>query len=257
MYTSIHAKAPKTYMNWSPNSYFGQSLDDPHGGYTQYWPGKQYVDMVGISFYHYGGQERQNIMPAYHEAFDKITQFDKLYASGQGLPMILSETGASYVRRLFLLAFCLVMPNADVVLSPPLQTTILQTGKPESGGASEHDIKMEWLRQLLSCDILRSVTSLKAITWFEVIKDENATGNTITKQEDFRLISTTDKTLNSDALKYLSNADAAGSACTKPTGSTTLTRETTTTSRSSTSTSKTSSTPTGSATGRCPARLKH
>jgi hypothetical protein len=38
---------------------------------------------------------------------------------------------------------------------------------------------------------------------FEVIKDENAAGNTIVKEEDFRLISSGNKALTSSALGVL------------------------------------------------------
>lgn len=34
-------------MLWSPNSFFGNTIDDVHGGYTKYWPGANYVDIVG------------------------------------------------------------------------------------------------------------------------------------------------------------------------------------------------------------------
>lgn len=97
--SAVHAKTNRTYMNWSPNARFADSLSDTRGGYTQYWPGKQYVDMVGLSYYHYGGYERLNQVPSPGEALGVLSEFDRLYSSAQGLPMILSETSASYVSR--------------------------------------------------------------------------------------------------------------------------------------------------------------
>lgn len=100
MYNAIHSKTTRTYMNWSPNSFFGETLDSVHGGYTPYWPGQDYVDMVGISWYHYGGQERLNVLPEAGVALAKMKQFDYLYGSGQGLPLVLSETSAAYVSTI-------------------------------------------------------------------------------------------------------------------------------------------------------------
>lgn len=134
---AIRAKAPTTYMNWSPNSMLDTSVDDKKG-YTMYFPGAQYVDLVGLSWYHFGGQYRSNVLPDPGQAIGMMKQFDDIYGpGGYNLPFILSETGASY-------------------------TTIIQTGQPESGGASEIDIKKEWFRQLTSCQMLRDLPNLKA-----------------------------------------------------------------------------------------------
>lgn len=45
---AVRAKANETYMLWSPNSMYNNddNIDDPHGGYTPYWPGKDAVEWV-------------------------------------------------------------------------------------------------------------------------------------------------------------------------------------------------------------------
>ena len=84
-------------MLWSPNSQFANNNDikQVHGGWTPYWPGKNFVDLgeicsklpnnprsetisVGLSFYAYGGYERQNILPPKNMALNMIKNFDRV-----------------------------------------------------------------------------------------------------------------------------------------------------------------------------------
>lgn len=37
-------------MLWAPNSGFGNDQDALLGGYTKYWPGGEWVDMIGEFF---------------------------------------------------------------------------------------------------------------------------------------------------------------------------------------------------------------
>lgn len=82
-------------MLWSPNSLMGDV--NGLGGYTQYWPASDTVDIVGLSFYAYGGHERLNIMPDTTGSLNIMKQFNNMYASPKNLPFVLSETAASYV----------------------------------------------------------------------------------------------------------------------------------------------------------------
>ncbi|KAH9813263.1 hypothetical protein DFH28DRAFT_364977 [Melampsora americana] len=45
VWQAIKSKTSGTHMLWAPNSLFG-GLNDVKGGYKQYWPGAQYVDML-------------------------------------------------------------------------------------------------------------------------------------------------------------------------------------------------------------------
>ncbi|KAK9900270.1 glycoside hydrolase family 26 protein [Cystobasidium minutum MCA 4210] len=178
--TAVRKHAPDTYLLWSPNSFFGgdgatdeEMIAGKRGGWKPYYPGDDQVDIVGLSFYHYGGFERLNKRPADGAALKMMKAFDKLYGSAKGKPMVLSETGASFAR------------NAT-------------TGQPSPGGATEYNIKLDWLKQLTSPQLREQVPSYKALCW-----DENAGGNSPVKTMDFRLITSGDKTLNKDALNYL------------------------------------------------------
>lgn len=164
--TAVRAYAPETYMLWSPNSLYSNTgnTSDIYGGYEPYWPGAENVDIVGLSFYHYGGFERLNNWPRPDEARNVMTRFDQMFGSTQGIAFVLSETGAAWTR------------DADSGVNAP-------------GNATESEIKWNWLWQLTNPDISRALPSYKALCWFEVVKDENASGDSIVKEEDFRLVS--------------------------------------------------------------------
>ncbi|OAV91823.1 hypothetical protein PTTG_07558 [Puccinia triticina 1-1 BBBD Race 1] len=168
------------YMLWAPNVAFGSYNDSIRGGYSRYWPGADTVDISGLSFYHFGGERRLNVLPQPGEALEKIQEFSELYGAGQGKPVVLAETGAAY-------------------------TTSLRSGRPTVGGASNHDIKFAWLQQLLSGELKYHVPELKAVSWFELIKDENAgVQGTSVRCEDYRLL-VGEKRLSQDAVRYLSS----------------------------------------------------
>uniref|UniRef100_A0A0S1MJB9 GH26 domain-containing protein n=1 Tax=Phakopsora pachyrhizi TaxID=170000 RepID=A0A0S1MJB9_PHAPC len=161
---AIRKRAPNTYMMWAPNARFGKSVNSVKGGYSPYWPGSQYVDIAALSYYHFGGPSRLNIVPAQNEAIEKLKEFSKLYGyRGKGKPIVLAETSAPFTRSLF--------------------------GKvPERGGGSEEEIKISWLSQLFSGKMHGEVPELKAISWFEVKKNEKAPDGRYRKSEDFRLL---------------------------------------------------------------------
>ncbi|PLW12059.1 hypothetical protein PCANC_17652 [Puccinia coronata f. sp. avenae] len=185
---AVRSVAPKTLMLWAPNSGFGKDHDALLGGYTKYWPGGELVDMIGLSFYHYGGHERANVIPAPTEALDTINEFVKLFGSKtHDRPVVLAETAASYTRSL--------------------------DGKPAPGTANERDIKLAWMSQLLSRSMAEAVPELKAIVWFEVMKNENAAGNTPVKSEDFRIVT---GPLGQDAHKLLAHRSSKSSKVRKP-----------------------------------------
>lgn len=106
-------------MLWSPNERYADPTS-VYGGYTPYWPDPSTVDIVGLSFYHYGTQARLNNLPVPGEALDVMSEFDsvsrirrlvqllhsklmchfhacQLFGSAQSKSIVLSETGAAYV----------------------------------------------------------------------------------------------------------------------------------------------------------------
>ncbi|MBW0470938.1 hypothetical protein O181_010653 [Austropuccinia psidii MF-1] len=161
---AVRSRAPDTYMMWSPNVRFGASVDSIKGGYTPYWPGSDYVDIAGLSYYHFGGRERNNILPEATAAINNISEFANLYGlKGEGKPIVLAETAAPYTRS-------------------------VATKKPVRGGAPELNIKLAWLKQLFSEKMKKAVPELRAISWFEVVKVEKAPESNTNKLEDFRLL---------------------------------------------------------------------
>ncbi|KAG0140966.1 hypothetical protein CROQUDRAFT_664478 [Cronartium quercuum f. sp. fusiforme G11] len=173
---AVKSRTSSTSMLWSPNSAFGK-VNDIRGGYAKYWPGSKHVDIIGLSFYHYGGYDRSNVMPTAREAQVLIKDFSDLYSKPHNLPVVLSETGASYTRS-------------------------LSTGQSAPGGASEYSIKLHWLQQLVSKDLRQAVPLFKAFTWFEVKKNENAAGSSPVKSEDFRLVMG-DLKMSTDAVAFM------------------------------------------------------
>ncbi|PLW20040.1 hypothetical protein PCANC_08470 [Puccinia coronata f. sp. avenae] len=161
----IKSVTNRSYMVWSPNARFGDSVDDVRGGYSPYFPEVWSVDIVGISFYHWGnGPIRTNMKPTQEEAITKLYEFAKIYGpGGWNFPVIIAETAACY-------------------------TTYPGTYQSVGGGASELSIKMTWLHLLLDRYIKQLIPGLKAVIWFEIDKIETAPETGEQREEDFRLI---------------------------------------------------------------------
>ncbi|KAG0142614.1 hypothetical protein CROQUDRAFT_673444 [Cronartium quercuum f. sp. fusiforme G11] len=142
VFEAVKAQTDNTYMLWAPNSRFAE-VNEPHGGYNLYWPGPQYVDIVGLSFYHYGGHGRTNVLPPTQHAISVLKNFSDLFSTPFNIPVVLAETAASYTRS-------------------------IESGQPAWGGASEYDIKYQWIQQLLSKEMTEAVPNLRAIAWLQV-----------------------------------------------------------------------------------------
>lgn len=187
---AVRKAAPTTYMMWAPNARFGDSTDSVRGGYTPYWPGREFVDIAGLSYYHFGGTKRKNLVPESNEAIEKVKEFADIYGSeGEGKPIVLAETAAPYTRA-------------------------LDTKRPERGGGSEREIKLNWLKQLFSEDMRKAVPDLKAISWFEIAKAETAPDRNEPKLEDFRLF-LGNRGVAAEAWDYLWNSIASSKKKTK------------------------------------------
>lgn len=179
--TAVHRYAPGSAIMWAP-SYGGgypfaggkyqakpgsarakrldtngdgkiTAKDDP---YAPYWPGRQYVDWVGMSLYFWGNSYPwgKNHVPApgafedmlrgrYHiPGRDErmIPDFYGRYGEQMDLPVAITETAALYI--------------------------------PGRGGADELSIKQHWWQQVLAPDLSRTMPQLKMINWFEWNKYE-------------------------------------------------------------------------------------
>ncbi|KAL2827424.1 glycoside hydrolase [Aspergillus cavernicola] len=70
----------KIYMFWSPN------LDTPSEPVAPWWPGKQYVDIVGMDYYPNADEGLPHFATAYGRFYDT-------YAAAYELPFAIGETG--------------------------------------------------------------------------------------------------------------------------------------------------------------------
>lgn len=179
----IHTRATNVAMVWTPNQgagypwtdgvYYNSSpssadfilldtnkdgiwdyLDDP---YSPYYPGDIYVDWVGHSYYHWsnGAVRGINEVPTTGQWGDAngitgtVPNFHDVYAIGHNKPMMIAETSALY-----------------------------DPSNIKGGGASEVDIKKEWIKQVYNLNdssnikLSESLPKVKAILWFSQLKYE-------------------------------------------------------------------------------------
>ena len=182
----IHERAPNVAMAWTPNQGWGYpwpdreysiahtdpdfatldtngdgSLTDSDDPYTPYYPGDDFVDWVGLCFYHWGNTAdlgRNDVPPPekWGEANGiggPIPNFHDVFAVGHDKPMMIAETAALY---------------------DPADTN--------GGGAAEADIKIAWIDQVYNLNdasiptLSDAFPMLKAIVWFSNITFESEAG---------------------------------------------------------------------------------
>lgn len=162
---TVNARAPAVAMAWTPNQGWGYPWPmckhfnagipsaDPYG---PYYPGDEYVDWVGLSFYHWGEDRGSNQAPyagkwGFANGFNNpVPNFHDVYAAGRGKPMLIAETSALH-----------------------------DTNNSKGGGTAERDIKNAWIRQVYNTTnpweprLDRDFPQLKAIFWFNILKFES------------------------------------------------------------------------------------
>lgn len=185
---AVHARTPRTAMMWAPNYGGGypfvggayqavpgspeaRGLDTDGDGtvtgaddpYAPYWPGRRYVDWVGMSLYHWGSAypwgenevpEKGKFVDLLRGTYDgadgdqrAVPDFYRTYGARLRLPVAVTETAALYV--------------------------------PGRGGASELAIKRAWWEQVLAPANSRRLPWLKMVNWFEWRKHEPEVGRTV------------------------------------------------------------------------------
>jgi hypothetical protein len=163
-YSIATSAADFALLDTDKNNLLNES-DDP---YLPYYPGDEYVDWVGHSFYHWSNQAERgfNQVPNLEKwgqangVSNAIPNFHQIFAVGRQKPMVIAETSAFF----------------DLVDT-------------KEGGAPEAEIKKNWIRQVYNTQdssIPRLDTQfpmLKAIFWFNQLKYEAETGS----QVDWRL----------------------------------------------------------------------
>jgi hypothetical protein len=131
--------------------------DDP---YAPYYPGDEWVDWVGMSFYHWGAAYPwgENESPEPHKFVAQLTgtyfgaggdetatpDFYAQYAVGHNKPLAIPETAAFY--------------------------------QPGLKGTGEAAIKAPWIAQVFSVDVAERFPRLRMINWFEWRKAEAEVG---------------------------------------------------------------------------------
>ncbi|NYD40422.1 glycoside hydrolase family 26 protein [Nocardioides panaciterrulae] len=185
---AVHRWAPGTAMVWAPNygggypfaggryaatpgSAAARALDTDGDGrvtqsddpYAPYWPGRRYVDWVGMSIYHWGAAYPwgENEIPEPGKFTDllrgtydgaagderAVPDFYAVYGERQRLPVAVTETGALYA--------------------------------PGRGGADELAIKQAWWRQVFAADHAQRLPWVKMVNWFEWRKQEPEIGGIV------------------------------------------------------------------------------
>lgn len=183
--TAVHEGAPGAAMMWAPNYGGGypfvggryqarpgspraKVLDTDQDGrltgaddpYAPYWPGREFVDWVGMSLYHWGngypwgenevpepGKFRDQLRGTYRgSAGDEraVPDFYQEYGQRARRPVAVTETAAFYV--------------------------------PGGGGEPERAVKLAWWQQALAPDLLADMPWLRMVNWFEWEKEEPEVG---------------------------------------------------------------------------------
>ncbi|KAL7005879.1 hypothetical protein EMMF5_004615 [Cystobasidiomycetes sp. EMM_F5] len=78
---AVKAAVPTAKMFWCPNSAW-----DAASAYANYWPGKDYVDVVGVDFYPTSD---------YSSLASHVQDIHDTYAKANGLPFHIGETGST------------------------------------------------------------------------------------------------------------------------------------------------------------------
>jgi hypothetical protein len=131
--------------------------------YRPYWPGRRYVDWVGMSLYHWGGAYPwgENEVPEPGKFVDLLRgRYDGSNGDERAVPDFYAEYGAR--MRL-----------------PVAITETAALYLPGRGGASEVAVKRAWWNQVFARNHPRTLPWLKLINWFEWRKHEPEVGATV------------------------------------------------------------------------------
>jgi hypothetical protein len=185
---AVHAGAPGSAMMWAPNYGGGYpfgggqhqaapgspdatdldtdgdgavtAADDP---YAPYWPGKDVVDWVGTSLYHWGDAYPwgENEIPEPGKFVAQLTgeyvgrggddravpDFYGTYGEQYGKPVAVAETAALFA--------------------------------PGAGGTAELAVKQAWWQQVFAADVHERLPRLAMVNWFEWDKREEELGGRV------------------------------------------------------------------------------
>ncbi|GAA5892692.1 hypothetical protein JCM6882_000557 [Rhodosporidiobolus microsporus] len=199
------AQANETYMLWAPNVFNGD-LDDPLQGYEAYWPGEEYVDVVGMSLYSFGPLRSINRVPSPSLFRDSFEPFYQLFSPSsssssdnplgltQSYPLVIAETSAPYYYSIPPSSpyytqqgdtdIPTPQPNLSTAANQALYRPSLES-PPYEGSDDELKVKGSWIAQLTGNATAQRFPNLKLVNHFNYLKKGNGTAEVLA---DFRII---------------------------------------------------------------------
>ncbi|KAH8918999.1 glycoside hydrolase family 26 protein [Atractiella rhizophila] len=179
--SAVHASTNSTFMLWSPNIYGSADATDVGQlrGYEAYYPGTEYVDIAGLSFYSSGEGQTLNTVTPDGTFFSLFSRFHDRY--GPSHPVVVSETAAQYH---YYIPQSLAHYPADSEV-PFDEVSNLTSLTPHDGGASEVQMKAVWAQQLLAVETKNRFPNLTAVSFFNYIKIGNASAEQL---NDYRIV---------------------------------------------------------------------
>ncbi|GAA6017745.1 hypothetical protein JCM10207_000482 [Rhodosporidiobolus poonsookiae] len=205
VHDAIRAVTNETYMLWAPNVWSGD-VGDSVQGYTPYWPGQEYVDVVGLSLYSFGPYKSINRAPSSSLFRDSFTSFYNLFAPSSnssranplGLtaayPLVISETSAPYYYTIPPSSpYYTQAGDTDIARPQPNLSTEANRERyrpsladpPYEGSDDELFVKASWLAQLTGNATAQRFPNLKLVNHFNYLKKGNGTAEVLS---DFRII---------------------------------------------------------------------
>ncbi|GAA6037518.1 hypothetical protein JCM8097_008233 [Rhodosporidiobolus ruineniae] len=202
---AIRAATNETYMLWAPNVWSG-SVDDAVQGYTPYWPGEEYVDVVGLSLYSFGPQKSINRAPSSSLLRDSLQPFYDLFSPSSSssssnrlslthsYPIVISETSAPFYYSIpssspyYTQAGDTDIPAPQPNLSTPANQERYKPSlhdPPYEKSDDELFIKASWLAQLTGNATAQRFPNLRLVNHFNYLKKGNGTAEVLA---DFRLV---------------------------------------------------------------------
>ncbi|GAA5884706.1 hypothetical protein JCM16303_005239 [Sporobolomyces ruberrimus] len=196
---AVRAQTNNTFMLYAPNVWNGP-VDDQQQGYQIYFPGEEYVDLVGLSFYSLGEDKSANQAPDSSLFRDGFTPFYNLFSPSSAsassnilklsaaYPIVIAETSAPYYYKIppgskyFL-------QGGDTDISTPLPNlttyTPAQTSPPNPHSDDELFLKASWMVQLTSNVTAARFPNLRAVSWFNYLKKGSSEKQVLA---DFRFV---------------------------------------------------------------------
>ncbi|GJN94409.1 hypothetical protein Rhopal_007489-T1 [Rhodotorula paludigena] len=198
---AIRAVTNETYMLWAPNVWNGDSNDIQ--AYQPYWPGEEYVDLVGLSLYSFGPYRSLNALPEDDLFRDSFRPFYNLVSPtsssrnplglSRAYSVVIAETSAPYYYEIPVNSPYYTQAG-DTDISPPMpnlnRTRPSLADPPYPRSDDELAVKATWLVQMVGNETAAAFPNLKAVSLFNYLKKGNGTAEVLA---DFRYVGSRDR----------------------------------------------------------------